>query len=288
MLIKRPVYANIFEYLDANFEFKAPITPIARLYKSDITNNQYAHLDGPVADKNVEFESSKDAAEVVSEFALTAGADLIGFTKVNDSFVFKGIDLQHKYAVSLAMEMDFDQIATAPEASSGIEVLRVYWRLGAVAVKLAEFIRSMGYSASAHHPRGFVGKPPTILHTRAAILAGLGEAGRMGLLITDQFGPRIRLATVTTDLALPQSEQKQFGVEKYCRKCNLCIEACEGGAIPQEKKEERGVLKFTIDPYKCLPYFAEYDGCNVCVSKCAFNRRQSDLKQFIKKNNNED
>jgi ferredoxin len=281
MSIKRPVYDNIFEYLDANYEFKAPDTALTRFYKSDILNNQYAQLDGPVANEPVEFETMEDAAETVSEFAWAAGADLIGFTKVDDSFVFEGVDVPHKYAVSLAMEMDFDRIATAPEEPSGTEVLRVYWRLGAVAVKVAEFIRSLGYPARAHHPRGSFGKPPTILHTRAAILARLGEVGRMGLLITEKFGPRVRLATVTTDLPLPQSDLKQFGVQKHCENCNLCIEACEGRAIPQEKQDVRGLVKFTIDPYKCLPYFAEYDGCNLCVSKCAFNLRESDLRKFI-------
>jgi epoxyqueuosine reductase QueG len=287
MSIKRPVYDNIFEYLEANYEFKAPNTSLTRFYKSDILNNQHAHLDGPVTDENIEFKSAEVAAEIVSEFAWAAGADLAGFTKVDDSFVFKGADVTHKYAVSLAMEMDYDRIATAPDAPSGTEVLRVYWRLGAVAVKVAEFIRSLGYPAQAHHPRGSCGKPPTILHTRAAILAGLGEAGRMGLLITDRFGPRVRVATVTTDLELPQSESKQFGVEKYCETCNLCIEACEGDAIPREKQDVRGLNKYTIDAYKCLPYFAEYDGCNLCVSKCAFNLREYELKKFIKNINDE-
>jgi ferredoxin len=288
-MVKKPVYANIFEYLDANYEFKAPSTPLTRFYKKDIAENQYQHLDGPVASERYEFGSKEEAAEMVAEFAWACGADLTGFTEVTDGFVFEGIELDpaQKYAVVTAMEMDFDRIATAPEPPSGIEVLRVYWRLGTVAVKLAEFIRSLGYSARAHHPRGFVGRPPTILQTRAGIEAGLGEAGRMGLLITPEYGPRVRVATVTTELQLPQSPQKTFGVEQYCENCNLCMKACEGDAIPEKKKEERGFIKYTIDPYKCLPYFAEYDGCNLCVSECAFNRRDDDLKQFIKKINDD-
>ena len=286
MTVKRPVYDNIFEYLDANYEFKTPETPLTEFYKWDINENQYANLDGPVADERVEFKSPEDAAGTVREFAWAAGADLIGFTAVNDSFVFEGIDITHGYAAVMAMEMDFHRIATAPGEPSGIEVLRVYWRLGAVAVKLAEFIRSLGYSARAHHPRGFTDRPPTILHTKAALDAGLGELGRMGLLITEEYGPRVRLATVTTDLTLPQSPRKKFGVEKYCENCSLCIKACEGGAIPEEKKEERGSMKYTIDAYRCLPNFAEYDGCNLCVSECAFNLKKDDLTRFINEVNN--
>jgi epoxyqueuosine reductase QueG len=181
----------------------------------------------------------------------------------------------------MAMEMDFDRIATAPEEASGTEVLRIYWKLGALAVKVAEFIRHMGYSARAHHPRGFVGRPPTILHTAAGMEAGLGELGRMGLLMTERFGPRVRIATVTTDLELPQSERKNFGVQEFCENCRLCMDACDGDAIPEEMKEERGILKYTIDAYTCLPHFAEYDGCNLCVAKCAFNLREEDLRRFL-------
>lgn len=286
-MTKRPVYANIFEYLEEHYEFKAPDNPLTRFYKKDISENQYANLDGPVNNNRTDFKSPREAGELVSEFAFKTGADLVGFTGVDDSFVFEGVDVPHRYAVALAMEMDFDLVATAPEPPSGTEVLHIYWRLGAVAVKVAEFIRHLGYPARAHHPRGFTGRHPTILHTRSALAAGLGEAGRHGLLITDKYGPRVRVATVTTDLKLPQSPEKHFGVDEYCKSCNLCQNACEGDAIPDEKTEARGFEKYLIDPYKCLPYFAEYDGCNLCVSKCAFNRREDDLKRFIAKINAE-
>ncbi|MCK5558935.1 MAG: hypothetical protein KAJ51_00015 [Thermoplasmata archaeon] len=286
MMQNRPVYDMIFEYLDEHYEFISPDNPLTRFYKRDIADNQYARLEGPVSPEQETFAEPEDAARVVTEFAAAAGADLVGFTTVNPNFVFEGVELAHNYAVVLAMEMDYERINTAPEAPSGIEVLRIYWRLGAVAVKVAEFLRAMGYPARAHHPRGFRGRPPTILHTLAAIDAGLGEAGRTGLLITKEFGPRVRVATVTTDLQLPQSPENIFGVEKFCSTCHLCQDACEGDAIPSEKSQVRGVDKYTIDPYKCLPYFAKYDGCNLCVSKCAFNKRSDELEIFISKLNN--
>ena len=172
-------------------------------------------------------------------------------------------------------------IQTAPNNPSGIEVLRKYWQLGEITCKVAEFIRNLGYPATAHHPRNFAGFPPTILHPAAAIEAGFGELGRHGLIITEEYGPRVRLATVTTDLELPQNKPKRFGVEEFCHTCHLCIDACEGDAIPTEKKEIRGFLKYTIEPYKCLPYFAKYDGCNLCVARCAFNKRPKELIEFI-------
>jgi ferredoxin len=275
------VYQNIFEYLKEHYEFKAPDTPITRFFKKDIYEKQYKQLDGPVDPEKVEINSPEEAAKLVIEIGRSAGANIVGFTKVKQHFIFDGVELKHKNAAVFAIEMDFDRIATAPDWPSGVEVLRGYWQLGRVIVKVAEFIRNLGYSATAHHPRSFVGQPPTILQTAAAIEAGFGEQGRHGLLITDKYGPRVRVATVTTDLELPQDKKKQFGVDEFCETCRLCMDACEGDAIPENKDTVRGFEKYTIDPYKCLPHFAKYDGCNLCVSKCAFNKRPDDLKKFI-------
>jgi NAD-dependent dihydropyrimidine dehydrogenase PreA subunit len=279
---KRPVYENIFEYLYEHYEFNSPVTPLTKFYKKDINENQYKHLTGPVNPEKTEFKNPAEAAEVLSEFAWAAGADLVGFTQVKENFIFHGIEVKEKFAVVLGVEMDFDLIATAPEPPSGVEVLRGYWRLGGIICKVGEFIRDLGYPATAHHPRSFRGKPPTILHPIAALEAGLGEIGRHGLLITKKFGPRVRVATVTTDLELPQNQRITFGVEEFCQNCRFCIEACEGEAIPENKSEVRCVLKYTIDPYKCLPYFAKFDGCNLCVSECAFNKKPEELEMFVR------
>ena len=277
-----PRYNKIFEYLEENYEFISPDTVFTRFYKEDIAENQYQDLDGPVNDEREEFGSPEEAAGIVTELAGKAGADLVGFTTVQDHFVFEGARVPHRFCVVLGVEMNFDLIECSPEPPSGVEVLRAYWTVGGIACTVARFIRFLGYPARAHHPRSFVGFPPTILHTAAAIEAGLGELGRHGVLITEEFGPRVRLATITTDLPLPPGTRKRFGVAEFCENCHLCQEACQGDAIPGEKTEVRGVLKYTLDPYKCLPHFAKYDGCNLCVSKCAFNRRLGELREFIK------
>ena len=91
----------------------------------------------------------------------------------------------------------------------------------------------------------------------------------------------MRFATVTTDLPLPQAEMKTFGVEEFCLDCRMCLDHCEGEAIPDEMAEIRGHMKYTIDWKKCLPVFAKTDGCGLCVSKCPFNLRKEDLGVFL-------
>ena len=277
-----PKYSNIFEYLEENYGLDAPDTPLTRLYKSEIAEIQYPNLDGPVTKEKILFEDRESAAEMVRSFAKGAGADIVGFTSVKGNFVFEDQTILQKNCVVLAVEMDYDLIETAPESPSGTEVLRAYWYLADIAIKVARFIRSMGYPAQAHHPRSYADFPPTILQTVAAIEAGMGELGRHGVLITPEFGPRVRVATVTTDLELPKGGRKEFGVDKFCSGCHVCYDACEGDAIPMEKTVVRGHRKYTIDPYKCLPEFAKYDGCNICVARCVFNKRPEALRPFIR------
>jgi len=269
---RRPRYSGIFERLEREAGFVTPQDPISEFCRRDIDRSQHAALDGPVAPARQVFRDPREAARVVSGFARQAGADLVGFTRVKRSFVFEGVEIRHRHAVILGLQMDYDRMAAAPAQPAGSEALRAYWVLGGITVKVAEFVRSLGYAARAHHPRSSGGRPPTVLHTLAAVEAGLGETGRSGLLVTREFGPRVRLSTVTTALRLPAGGRKAFGVDRFCRECRACREACEGGAIPDEKKRVRGVLKYTIDPDRCLPVFARYDGCGACIARCPFNR----------------
>ena len=258
----------------------APDTPLVRFYREDIAR-QYRELDGSVSEDRYPFASPDHAAAWVDECSRAAGAHLVGFTRVRPSFVFRGTPIHHGYAVVLGYAMDHGLIHRAPAPEAGTEVLRAYWRLGDISLRVAAFIRSLGYPALVHHPRSFSGTPPTILHTVAGLEAGLGEVGRLGVLITREFGPRVRLATITTDLPLPGGGRKEFGVTAFCSTCRVCLDACRGKAIPGSMKVERGYTKYTIDPWRCLPEFARYDGCNICVARCVLNRPENDIRPFL-------
>ncbi|MEA3559735.1 MAG: reductive dehalogenase domain-containing protein, partial [Candidatus Thermoplasmatota archaeon] len=227
---EQPKYSGIFQYIVENYQFPDKSSPEEEFQEKDI-EDQYEKLDGHVNEKRFRFGSLEDAAGVVKEFAIGAGADLVGFTRVKDDMKFEGADVPGEYAVILGYEMDREVIQTAPEPPAGREALRAYWRLGYIVQKVAEFIRYLGYPARGHQVRSFIKDPPTVLLPIAGVHAGLGEVGRMGLLITPEFGPRVRLGAVTTDLVLPDSGPKSFGVEEFCSHCDLCMEGCMGNAI---------------------------------------------------------
>ncbi len=75
-------------------------------------------------------------------------------------------------------------------------------------------------------------------HKTAANLAGLGFIGKSALFVSDEFGPRVRLATVLTDLKLDEGKMQP----PKCGSCNLCAAACPCGAITG-KAWEKGIKR---------------------------------------------
>ncbi|MGA1819957.1 MAG: 4Fe-4S dicluster domain-containing protein [Thermoplasmatota archaeon] len=276
-----PVYQNIFRYMVEHYQDLHKSSPEEKFWVKDIEEVQYPSLGGPVSSERISFGSPEEAAERIETFAKAAGASMIGFTKVLPDMVFQGADIHGEYAVVLGLEMEYDAIDTSPDPPAGKEALRAYWRLGGIVQTVGEFIRFMGYQAQGHQVRTFLKAPPTILNTVAGLHAGLGEVGMLGLLITPGFGPRVRLGVVTTELELPQGEPVDLGISEFCERCQTCADECMGDAISREKRMERGHNKYTIDPYRCIPHFAKYDGCGLCIKVCPFNRSREDMPKFL-------
>ena len=113
-----------------------------------------------------------------------------------------------------------------------------------------------------------------IPHKTAAALAGLGFVGKSGLFLSTEYGSKIRLATVLTDMPL---KSKLPVIENGCGDCTLCKTACPAGAIFGEKpttNEERN-----FDPEKCSRYMKEHfqqigrgSVCGICIKVCPKNK----------------
>ncbi len=67
----------------------------------------------------------------------------------------------------------------------------------------------------------------------AGYLCGLGEIGYSKMLLTPEFGPRVRVGIIITDLELEPDPIMEPGT--LCNRCMACVRECPGGCIPADK-----------------------------------------------------
>lgn len=218
-------------------------------------------------EKNTKTETSPEFWNNFEKKAKELGVDLIGYTPVNENYVFKKLKIYGKNAIVLGMEMSWDKIKTAPSVFCGLEAFKVYYELGEIVIELTNYLKEKGYKSEAHHPFG--GK---LLYPYHAVAAKLGIKGQNGLAITPEFGPRQRWGIISTDADIPESPERDFSeMENFCKKCGACIKNCGGGAAfekPIEKVEGSGIITH-IDRSKCIYSLVNNNFCSVCLKICS-------------------
>ena len=100
-------------------------------------------------------------------------------------------------------------------------------------------------------------------HKLAAHLAGLGWITKSCLLLTEEFGPRVRLVSVLTDAPLETGSP----LDDRCGKCNVCIDACPVGAFTGVEFDPALNRETRFDVFKCEQYRRTH-ACGLCVSTC--------------------
>jgi len=243
---------------------------------------------------------ASDPAEVSRKIKRAArffGASLVGICELDRRWVYSHVsnDLtrehtpmeipeEYRYAIAMAIEMDYPLIRTSPTGGAAAATGLGYSKMAFVAGLLAQFIRDLGYKAI---PCG----NDTALSIPIAIEAGLGELGRNGLLITEKFGPRVRLCKIFTDLPLVPDAPRFFGVDDFCRQCMKCAEDCPSQAISFGEKTTEvptlsnnpGVLKWPINAEQCYKYWiANRLDCANCIRVCNFNKEPGWLHDLVR------
>ena len=105
--------------------------------------------------------------------------------------------------------------------------------------------------------------------------AGLGELGRLGLLITPQFGPRIRLSIVSTNLPLVYDNPIVLGVQDFCAFCKKCAVNCPSGAVAMgEKGIYNGIEKWQSNQESCYSFWRTQAQTVPSVFMCVHTRIQ--------------
>ena len=104
---------------------------------------------GPIAKRKVAVDDPAAMAAQIKAKAIEFGAGVVGVALVTEEAQFEGADVPYKFAVSIGCPMRREEMVHVPHARAGREVIRTYGDVAKVAVRLAEYIRGMGWPAYA-------------------------------------------------------------------------------------------------------------------------------------------
>jgi len=242
--------------------------------------------DTAVSREQVETADPAEEARQIKRIARWFGAGTCGITAVDERWHYASrVDTRDFSAapndlpegitsvIVMGHQMDAGLTATYPSALAGAATGREYSHEAAIAIQLAAYIRNLGFEAIAS-------MNDTALVIPYAIQAGLGEYARNQLVITPEFGPRVRFSKIFTSMPLAHDRPRPVGVRKVCDSCTRCADACPAKALPHGPPDQRegrsvakGVIKWTSDAEACFDYWTKLSSdCAICMRVCPFNR----------------
>ena len=243
--------------------------------------------DTPVAKQQMLVDNSSEMSREIKKISKFFGADLCGITDADPRWIYASrVDTRDfsevpndlpdgmTSVIVLGHEMDRDLVDTYPSALAGAATGREYSHEAAIVMQLAAYIRNLGYEAVPS-------MNDTALVIPYAIKAGLGEYARNQLVITPEFGPRLRFSKIFTNIPLEHDSAKPRGVQDFCKICSKCADSCPVKALPFGEPKEtnnnissiKGVKKWTSDAAKCFSFWGNMaSDCAICLRVCPFNR----------------
>lgn len=180
--------------------------------------------------------------------------------------------------------MKKDMINRGPMIAEVIETSKCYVDVSIIGMILSYYIRSIGYEARNHMDGNYLLMPALVARD-----AGLGEIGRNTILTTKEYGSRVRLGVVSTNLELDIDEPISFGLEDFCRLCKHCSYTCPSQSLSNEtERENNGTLNWTIEQETCYIKW-QYLGtdCGMCIASCPFSQEIESIKNVESFKDNE-
>ena len=218
---------------------------------------------------------AEDSYGKIKDHALSLGISLFGVADVTDmreEFLdlapetVKRLDKGISMAVRLS-DAVVEDIVDHPTHLYLHHYRQVNYMLDRTALAVAQLVQEMGGKAlpiGASQTIDWETQRGHLSHRDVALQAGLGWLGRNNLLVTPEWGSRVRLVTVLTDLPLFNDHP----LEENCGECRSCVTACPCGAIGETPED--------FDYQKCFEQLRVFKNklnlghyiCGVCVKAC--------------------
>jgi reductive dehalogenase len=247
------------------------------------------YIDGEINENKTKVDP-KSITKYIYKWSKKLGAVGIGATELKPYHLYsikgrnkkygKKVVNNHKYAIAFTVEMDTEYTEMGPQAPIVMESAQKYLSAGIIAVQIAQFIRQLGYPARAHIDGNYRVVCPLVAKD-----AGLGEIGRMGLLMTPKQGPRVRVAVITTDIDLLSDDIKEDkSMIDFCEQCKKCAHVCPSNSISEESRIMiNGVKRWQINSDTCFNFWCKSGtDCGRCMATCPYSHPDNLLHNIIR------
>ena len=186
-----------------------------------------------------------------------------------------------KTGISIAIRLSdqiIEQIRNGPTQTYAHHYQTINQCLDSVAVKVTNLLQGLNYHAIPIPASQIIDKEKLeglISHKMVATRAGMGWIGKSALLITPQYGPRVRLVSILTDAPLEISQQIN---SSECGKCLSCVKACPSQAIKGENWVVGMEREELLDVERCNKVTEENKVavgeqiCGICINRCPIGR----------------
>ncbi len=210
--------------------------------------------------------------EKLTELLLQEGASEVGFSAITPPAEYADLTCAVTIVVKLSDSV-IDTVTNGPTHTYFHHYRTVNAFLDRLSLRAGIFLEQAGGKyvcvPASQSIEGFSG---LFSHKEAAVRAGLGTIGKSALFLSNRFGPRVRLATVLTNLDL-SSGFRPVITESPCENCSACVRACPALAISGKTFADAGIN--ILDRSACSNHMKQaYQKigrgavCGICVSVC--------------------
>ena len=275
--------------------YDSQYTPVFDAVFYHLKQNRSAAWGEPLGEKKK--VDKEKLAKVVQNIARYYGAVDIGITSLKPYHLYshagrhaenwgEKIENNHCTVISIVVAMDVDMIKSAPALPVAQESARQYVEAAKIANIIAAYIRYLGYAARAHIDGNY-----HLMCVPAAVDAGLGALGRMGLLMHPVYGPCVRISAVTTELELaPTINTKNSTtwnlstIDHFCDICKKCADNCPTQSIyKEEEPSSRGFRHWSINQETCFSYWKTLGtDCGFCIRVCPYTKPDTLIHKLIR------
>ncbi len=242
---------------------------------SSATIEDYSRMDmaRPPAARQISLPPG-EMSVLIKDVAHLYGASLVGIAEMQDSDYYshlrsgEPVTRHFRYAVVFAVPMERRLINRAPHRATLLATCNGYVDAARVGARLSGYIKSLGYDTSLN----------SMVHYEVPLVplaekAGLGQRGRCHFILTPQFGNRIRLGAVLTDLPLEPDSPADFGLIEFCALCGKCAVNCPSKALSGQPEIINDRPRWRFDETKCFAMWTRFaTDCGLCIASCPLSQ----------------